>query len=184
MSKNWTGLTDWTYSGRLTENPKSDNSPSVRCQELRRQQEHPGHAIRPLARPPPPVGSHQDRVCQRRLCQRSLRRHGRHGSARSVSDQSTRSLSAAAMAIAQRIAIAQRSPRAGMPPSQQRSIILFGLGRHGSRGVRIPAELIQVCTACAPDHADAPDPLLRLVVVACIHVPRSTCRVSVYCKNI
>ena len=86
--------------------------------------------------------------------------------------------------IAQRIAIAQRSPRAGMPPSQQRSIILFGLGRHGSRGVRIPAELIQVCTACAPDHADAPDPLLRLVVVACIHVPRSTCRVSVYCKNI
>jgi hypothetical protein len=49
-----------------------------------------------------------------------------------------------AMLIAKRIAIAQRNPRAGTPPSQLRSMILQGLGRHGSSGVRSPAELIQV----------------------------------------
>ena len=60
-------------------------------------------------------------VRQRRLSglwQHSLRRHGRHGSAQSVSDQSTRWLSAATMmAIAQRIPTHTDSPhvRAALP---------------------------------------------------------------------
>ena len=64
------------------------------------------------------------------------------------------------MLIAQRIAIAQRNPRAGTQPSQLRSMILQDLGRHGSSGVRSPAELIQVHGVCTRSCTHDPIRLL------------------------